>query len=240
MVHISLGLFLRSCELHTKASLENVATYKLLTSLASCWPPVLRRCRCGSGGYLTPTGPQSRISAAVALSRLSVIYFQWEWTRNPVEVFRDKVEPKYGGLAKYKQGPQFRNNNLLMFKIRGWQTQVLKFKFQQSEIFNLMNGKQIWPTFIQIAITTRRDSKHLTWIWRIVQTWPKGRPLSVPFLFCGSARQKWFLFRDENWWTMSTTATKKRKPFEPHRAVRSLTGGERERCKCLNWESSQK
>ena len=94
---------------------------------------------------------------------------------------------------------------------------------------------------IQIARTTRRDSKHLTWIWRIVQTWPKGRPLSVPFLFCGSARQgaRSDFTRGETWWTMSTTA-KKRKPFEPHRAVRSLTGGERERCKCLNWESSQK
>ena len=158
MVHISLGLFLRSCELHTKASLENVATYKLLTSLASCWPPVLRRCRCGSGGYLTPTGPQSRISAAVALSRLSVIYFQWEWTRNPVEVFRDRVEPKSG--AKYKQGPQFCNNNLLMFIMRGWQTQVLKFKFQQSEIsiWWMENKSDQLESTIHIAITSRRDS----------------------------------------------------------------------------------
>ena len=34
-------------------------------------------------------------------------------------------------------------------------------------------------------------------------------------------------------------AAKKRKPFEPHRAVRSLTGGERERCKIAKREGFQ-
>ena len=66
-VYISFGLFFHSwfCVIHLKANfcLENVATHKLLTSLASCWPPVLQRC-CETCGYLTPTPPQSRISTA--------------------------------------------------------------------------------------------------------------------------------------------------------------------------------
>ena len=84
-------------------------------------------------------------------------------------------------------------------------------------------GSLIQSTPPKSQITSRSDKetrKHLTWIWRIlVHTWPRAATVLFTQARC----------------MMSTgfQGPKKRKPFEPHRAVRSLTGGERERCKCL-------
>ena len=88
-------------------------------------------------------------------------------------------------------------------------------------------GSLIQSTPPKSPITSRSDKetrKPLTWIWRIlVHTWPRAATVLFTQARC----------------MMSTgiQGPKKRKPFEPHRAVRSLTGGERERCKCLNGSS---